>query len=145
MNFRPHLREEPELNLIPMIDVLIILLIFLVLTTSFSHETSVQVALPKLGSSDQDKIKTPPPQVKIVVTKEGNYLINSTQYSNTETNLIKSALIQASQGEDDPDINIQADKSTSYQAIVTMLDLLSHLGYTHVAFMALEEPQAPTN
>ncbi|BBL74534.1 ExbD/TolR family protein [Methylomagnum ishizawai] len=136
MNFRPRRRETPELNLIPMIDVLIVLLIFLVLTTTFSREAELKIHLPEATGTDPSE----DPGIEVVVDAEGRYVIEHRQTVNNQPETVKKALRLAVGERKDPLIVIDADKDATHQAVMTVLDVASQLGYRHVTFNAMHEP-----
>lgn len=136
MNFRPRHRESPELNLIPMIDVLIVLLIFLVLTTTFSREAELKIQLPEAVGQTPTEDKG----VEVVIDAEGRYFVNEHQTINDLPETVKNAIRQAAGGRRDPLVVISADRKTQHQAVMTVLDVAGQLGYTHITFSAKTEP-----
>ncbi|QSA97345.1 biopolymer transporter ExbD [Methylococcus sp. EFPC2] len=136
MNFRPRREDKPELNLIPMIDVLIVLLIFLVLTTTFSREASLHISLPEASAQASAEEKG----VDIVIDAAGRYIINRHQLINNEPDTVKKALQEAAGEDKDPLIVISADQKTPHQAVMTALDAASQLGYVHITFAAKTAP-----
>jgi biopolymer transport protein ExbD len=137
MNFRPRRRDHPELNLIPMIDVLIVLLIFLVLTTTFSREAELQIRLPEAhGQSPDDNDKG----IDVVIDAEGHYVVEQHAVVNTQVETLKKALRQAAGDQPNPLVVISADQATPHQAVMSVLDAAGQLGYTHVTFAAETEP-----
>jgi biopolymer transport protein ExbD len=136
MNFRPRQREYPELNLIPMIDVLIVLLIFLVLTTTFSREAELQIRLPEATTESG----SPEKGIDIVIDAEGRYFVNQHQLVNTRLETLKKALQQEAGDHKDPVLIINADRKTPHQAVISVLDAAGQLGFTHISFAAKAEP-----
>jgi biopolymer transport protein ExbD len=130
MNFRPRGRAKPELNLIPLIDVLIVLLIFLVLTTTFSHEAALHIHLPEASDHAQDKDTG----IELAIDAEGHYTINGHLVFNNDVESIKKALLEAAAGNKDPLVTISADKSTRHQSVISALDAAGQLGFVHVTF-----------
>jgi biopolymer transport protein ExbD len=136
MNFRPKRRDYPELNLIPMIDVLIVLLIFLVLTTTFSREAELQISLPEASGAAPGNEKG----IEIVVDAEGQYIVDNHQTVNNKVETLKRALSEAAGGKPDPLLIIDADRNASHQSVMTVLDAAGQLGYRHVTFAAESSP-----
>jgi len=132
MNFRPRGKNTPELNLIPLIDVLIVLLIFLVLTTTFSHEAALHIHLPEAGEHAEEQNKG----VELTIDAEGNYLVDGHPVFPNQLEMLKKALLEAAGGNKDPLVTISADKSTRHQAVMSALDAASQLGFVHVTFAA---------
>lgn len=136
MNFRPRRRDQPELNLIPMIDVLIVLLIFLVLTTTFSREAELQIQLPEATGEAASEDKG----IEVIIDTEGRYTIGGRQTVNNQPETVKKALREAAGDDKDPLIVIDADRNANYQSVMTVLDAAGQLGYKHVTFAAKSEP-----
>jgi biopolymer transport protein ExbD len=136
MNFRPRRRDQPELNLIPMIDVLIVLLIFLVLTTTFSREAELQIQLPEATGEAASEDKG----IEVIIDTEGRYTIGERQTVNNQPETVKKALREAAGDNKDPLIVIDADRNANYQSVMTVLDAAGQLGYKHVTFAAKSEP-----
>ncbi len=130
MNFRPRAKNKPELNLIPLIDVLIVLLIFLVLTTTFSHETALHIHLPEASNHEQDKGNG----IELVIDADGHYIVNGRTVLSDDVDSIKQALLDAAGQDKDPLVTINADKSTRHQAVISALDAAGQLGFVHVTF-----------
>ncbi len=97
MNFRRQRDSKPELNLIPMIDVLIVLLIFLVLTTTFSREAALRIRLPEASSPQTVEEKG----LEIVIDAEGRYVVNQRLVVNTQVDTLKKALLEAAGDDND--------------------------------------------
>ncbi len=135
MNFRPRRRETPELNLIPMIDVLIVLLIFLVLTTTFSRESELKINLPQASGSEAGEDQG----IEVVIDAEGHYVVAKHQTVNNQPETIKKALREAIGEDRDPLIVIDADKDATHQSVMTVLDVAGQLGVKHVTFAAKSE------
>lgn len=136
MNFRPKRRDTPELNLIPMIDVLIVLLIFLVLTTTFSRESELKINLPQAAGADPGEEHG----LEVVIDAEGHYVIDKHQTVNTQVETVIKALRTAAGSNPDPLIVIDADRDATHQSVMTVLDAAGQLGYRHVTFAAEAGP-----
>lgn len=130
MNFRNRHPEEPELNFIPLIDVLLMTLIFLVVTTSFSAETQLRIKLPE-ASSD---VKLDQRAVRVSIDAKGQYYINSTQLLDSSPDLLRRALLRAAGNNKDPVIVLYADAKTPHEAVVRAMDSARRLGFVHLTF-----------
>ena len=130
MNFRTRTREEPEINLIPLIDVLLMTLIFLLVTTSFSHEARLRLQLPEAASDAKIESAT----LRIAIDARGQYFINDKQLLNTSSEALRTAMQQAIGGKKDPVIVIQADRKTPHEAVIRVMEASRRLGYTHLTF-----------
>ncbi len=130
MKFRLRPLDEPELNLIPMIDVLLMTLIFLVVTTSFSKEAQLQIKLPE--SSAEAKIDDT--SLRIAIDAKGHYFINNKQLLNETFEVLQRTMLEAAGTKRDPMVVIYADAKTPHQAVVRVMDAARRLGYTHLTF-----------
>ena len=135
MKFRPPHSEEPELNLVPLIDVLLMTLIFLVVTTSFSKEAHLRITLPEATVQKTVKGAT----LRIAIDAQGRYYINDRQLLKTTPSVVENAMLLAAGGKKDPLIIIHADGKTPHEAVVRVMDAARRLGYTHLTF-ATQQP-----
>ena len=132
MNFqRGESREEPEFNLIPLIDVLLVILIFLMVTTTYSKYAELQINLPEAaGEAPKEK----PTILNVAVDSSGHYVINNTPVGYTEAASFADALKQAAGGAQDPVINISADAGATHQSVINIMEAARLAGYTHITF-----------
>ena len=136
MKFRARHREEPEINLIPLIDVLLMTLIFLLVTTSFSREARLQLKLPEAASDAKIESAT----LRIAIDARGQYFINERQLLNASAETVRVAMQQAVGGRKDPVIVIQADRKTPHEAVIRVMDVARRLGYTSLTFATQASP-----
>lgn len=135
MNFRPMPDEEPEINLIPLIDVLLMTLIFLIVTTSFSDQAQLQVQLPEAAADP-----TPVPDaLRITIDARGQYYINDRQLLSNSTELLRSAMEREAGADKERLVVIQADAKTPHEAVVRVMDVARRLGLTRLTF-ATQQP-----
>lgn len=130
MNFRPRAKNKPELNLIPLIDVLIVLLIFLVLTTTFSREGALHIRLPEASGQVEENDQG----IDLAIKADGRYVVNGRQLINNQMDTLKKALREAAGDNKDPLVTINADKATQHQFVVRALDAAGQLGFVHITF-----------
>ncbi|HEX9626382.1 MAG TPA: biopolymer transporter ExbD [Acidiferrobacterales bacterium] len=130
MKFRPSRPEEPEINLIPLIDVLLLALIFLLVTTSFSDQSQLRLQLPEASAEARLEDAT----VRISIDARGQYFIGDRQLLNDSAEVLRDALLQAVGGRKDPVIVVQADRQTPHGAVIRVMDVSRRLGYTHLTF-----------
>ena len=130
MQFRPKRTEEPEINLIPLIDVLLMALIFLLLTTSFSHEAQLRLRLPSVHSQS----KTVQPTVRIAIDAQGQYYVGGKALLNTRESVLRQAMREAAGTQKDPVVIIEADRRTPNGAVVEVMDVARQLGFVHLTF-----------
>jgi biopolymer transport protein ExbD len=136
MNFRARTREEPEINLIPLIDVLLMTLIFLLVTTSFSHEARLRLQLPEAAGDAKIESAT----LRIAIDAHGQYFINEKQLLNASNETLRTVMQQAVGGRRDPVVVIQADRKTPHEAVIRVMEVSRRLGYTHLTF-ATQAPE----
>ncbi|MEK9774848.1 MAG: biopolymer transporter ExbD [Quisquiliibacterium sp.] len=137
MNFRRGLRrDEPEINFIALIDVLLVVLIFLMVSTTFSKFTELQVNLP---SASAQKPADPPRQIVIGISADGRYLIENRLTSFTSPAAMADQLRAAAAGDDRASIVIHADAGATHQSVVNVLEAARLAGLARVNFAA----QAP--
>ncbi len=140
MKFRKGLgKEDPEINLIPFIDVLLVILIFLMVTTTYSRFTELQITLP---TADAEKAQEKPSQIEIGIDAQGRYKINSEAVSFLDTATLANDLKKAAdalgsgKGNPDPVIIINADRATSHQSVIDVLEAARIAGLAKVTFAA---------
>jgi len=132
MNFRAGTRrEEPEINLIPLIDVLLVILIFLMVTTTYSRFSELQINLP---TADANKPEQHPNQIDIVVGGDGKYAINKTPVAFHNAADFSDELKRAAGGVPDPMIVIDADAVSNWQAVVNVMEAARLAGYSRITF-----------
>ncbi|TXH90895.1 MAG: biopolymer transporter ExbD [Rhodoferax sp.] len=131
MNFRPSKREEPEINLIPFIDVLLVVLIFLMLSTTYSKFTELQLTLP---TADTSAHRDYPKEMIVAITSDGIYSINKVPLSGRSVESISQGLIESSKGAKDTVVIISADASTRHQAVVSVMEAARRAGLQQVTF-----------
>ena len=131
MNFRPHARAEPEINLIPFIDVLLVVLIFLMLSTTYSKFTELQVKLP---AADADQQRDYPREVIVAVSSDGRYMVNKTLVNGRGIDVLSTALTLAAKAGKDSVVIISADASATHQAVITVMEAARRQGLTQITF-----------
>jgi len=136
MNFRPSSTDEPEINLIPFIDVLLVILIFLMLSTTYSKFTELQVNLPV---ADAEQSKEHPREIIVAVGQDGRYSVNRQVLEGHAVDTLVRALTEAAQGEGDHVVVISADASASHQAVVNVMDAARRSGLNQITF-ATQQP-----
>ncbi len=140
MNLKPRLREDPEINLISLIDVLLVLLIFFMVSTTFQQEGRVQVQLPQ--ASQIPKAGGPHEAVTITITAEGGYRVNERPLSNANPDTLRAALLKEAGTSRGP-LTIRADARTTHQAVVTAMDVAGKLGFSQLNIATMHEVATP--
>ena len=131
MNFRQGSRDEPEINLIPFIDVLLVVLIFLMLSTTYSKFTELQIKLPV---ADSDKQRDYPKEVIVSVSSEGRYMVNKSAVSGRSIEVLSAALLEAAKAGKDSVIIISADANATHQAVITVMEAARRSGLSQITF-----------
>ena len=131
MNFRKSNRDEPEINLIPFIDVLLVVLIFLMLSTTYSKFTELQIKLPL---ADAEKQRDYPKEVIVAVSSDGRYMVNKVAVEGRSLQAIGQALILGAAAGKDSVIIISADASATHQAVITVMEAARRSGFTQITF-----------
>ena len=133
LNFRKPRPDEPEINLIPFIDVLLVILIFLMLSTTYSKFTELQVSLPV---ADADKPRENNKEVIVAISAEGRYAVNRKTLEGRNVELLTAELLAASEGAKDAIIIVSADAASSHQSVVTVMDAARRAGLARLTFAA---------
>ncbi|MBT2332852.1 biopolymer transporter ExbD [Variovorax paradoxus] len=139
MQFRHGARDEPEINLIPFIDVLLVILIFLMLSTTYSKFTEMQLRLP---TADVDSQRDYPKEVIVAVSADGRYSINKKPVADRNVDTVAAALGAAATGGKDSVVIISADASSPHQAVITVMEAARRVGLVQITFAAQSTAQA---
>lgn len=129
MNLSPQRSEEPDVNLTPMIDVVFLLLLFFMVSTSFIRESSLKVNLPEATGEAMVEQENP---VDIVIQADGRFLVNDELVPVVSAEILRNVLKVAVGDRQDPHIIISADADAQYQHIVTAMDTAQQMGYTRL-------------
>ena len=140
MNFRSRSREEPEINLIPFIDVLLVVLIFLMLSTTYTKFRELQLKLPV---ADVDAQRDYPKELLVGVSSEGAYSVNAVLVPGGNAEVLSHALLAASKAGKDTVVIINADASAKHQAVITVMEAARRAGLTQITFAT--QPSARAN
>lgn len=132
MNFqRGRAKEEPEINLIPMIDVLLVILIFLMVTTTFSQIAELQINLP---SADAEKQSQKSDEITVAIDSLGHYVINRVPVVDSSVENLSLALRRAAGDHPDPVIVINADAQATHQSVINVMEASRQAGYNRISF-----------
>lgn len=132
MKLRHSKKESPEVNITPLIDVVFLLLIFFMVSTTFERQAELSIELPEASS----KAQTPDELIEVAIDASGRYFVNGRQLVNRQTQTIRQALKQASEGLKEPSVVISADANTPHQSVVTVMDAARQLGLVRLTFAA---------
>ena len=130
MNFHSKIVEEDvNINLTPLIDVVFLLLIFFMVSTTFDTTSQLKINLPE---ANQDQVSAPPQKLSLMIDARGNFFLNSRELTNNRSATLQAALERTMAGTKLP-IVIQSDADSPVQALVTAMDVISRLGLTQVS------------
>jgi len=130
MKFQPRRNEEPELNMTSLIDVVLLLLIFFMMSTRFIDESRLTIRLPEAGVERQGPEQRD--AVEVEVTAEGAYRVNGQALVNNSPDTLSVAVGRASNGNRAVPITIRADARSMHQSVVTAMDVVGRLGYRQI-------------
>lgn len=131
MNFRKPRPEEPEINLIPFIDVLLVILIFLMLSTTYSKFTELQVSLPV---ADADKARDRPNEIVVAVSGDGRYAVNKKPLDGRSVDALAAELAVAARGSSEMVLIVSADATTAHQSVINVMDAARRVGLARITF-----------
>jgi biopolymer transport protein ExbD len=132
MNFqRGRRRDDPEINLIPLIDVLLVILIFLMVTTTYARFAELKINLPTSGA---EQTPNKPRQVEVAVDASGNYQINNTPLALVSIDALADAMKRAAESEPEPVVVINADARTSHQSVINVMEAARRVGISRITF-----------
>jgi biopolymer transport protein ExbD len=133
MNFRKQRLEEPEINLIPFIDVLLVVLIFLMLSTTYSKFTELQLTLPVANA---DKLRDQPNEILVSVAADGRYAVNQKPVEGRSVELLTTALAAAAGNSKEKVVIISADATAAHQSVINVLDAARRANLPKLTFAA---------
>lgn len=138
LTLRP--RTQPEVNLTSLIDVVLLLLIFFMVSTSFVKQSSISISLPEADS--ERIVEVIPDQVDIMITESGVYLINGRELINSRSETLRNALQKVSGGDHSLPLTISADANAKHQHVVTAMDVAGRLGFVQISIATVNEVDA---
>ena len=138
LSLRP--RTPPEVNLTSLIDVVLLLLIFFMVSTSFVKQSNIAISLPEADSLAV--VEETPGQIDIMITETGTYLVNGRELINSRPETIRNALQKVSNGNNDLPLTISADANAKHQDVVTAMDVAGRLGFVKINIATVNEQDA---
>ena len=130
-------RDDPEINFIPLIDVLLVILIFLMVTTTYQRVAELQITLPE---ADAEQMKQRPKEINVGIDTQGGYLINKTVFTFTTPAALADALKQAAGDSKDPVVIINADANATHQSVIHVMEAARMAGLIHITFATQTPP-----
>lgn len=131
LNFRKGRPEEPEINLIPFIDILLVVLIFLMMSTTYSKFTELQVTLPV---ADAEKLRERPREIIVVVSADGRYVVNRKPIDGRSVEILAAELTAVAGGANDAVVIVSADATAAHQSVVNVMDAARRAGLPRLTF-----------
>jgi len=131
VNLRSAKKDDLDVNITPLIDVVFLLLIFFMVSTTFQRESEIEVTLPEAAIDAPVSDKS---TVEITINAQGIYFVNGQRVLNTQISTLKQALIKVAKGNKDPVIIVNADANTTHQSVVKVMDAARQLGFIHLSF-----------
>ena len=132
MNLRgTRVREDPEINFIPLIDVLLVILIFLMVTTTYQRVAELQITLPE---ADADAVKQRPKEVNVGIDAQGRYVIDKNVFTFTTVGALGEMLKRAAGDAKDPVVIINADANATHQSVIHVMEAARQAGLVHITF-----------
>lgn len=137
MNLRPRQREEPEISLVALIDVVLMLVVFFMLSSQFIDEGRVHVRLPEASSAPIER-RTQETLV-VTVTQQGGYRLNERELINSSADTLRAALVKEAGSDRSARVTVRADARATHQAVVTAMDVLARLGFAEIQIATVQE------
>ncbi|MEJ2129576.1 MAG: biopolymer transporter ExbD [Woeseiaceae bacterium] len=138
LSLRP--RTQPEVNMTSLIDVVLLLLIFFMVSTSFVKQSQITINLPEADSAAI--VEEVPDQIDIMITETGTFLVNGRELINSRVETIRNAIQKVSGGNTNLPMTISADANAKHQDVVTAMDVAGRLGFTRISIATLNEPES---
>lgn len=136
LSLRP--KSQPEVNLTSLIDVVLLLLIFFMVSTSFVRESQIHIRLPQTDSTE--RIEEPVDNIDIMITETGTIFINNRELINSRPETIRNAIQRVSGGDNSLPVTISADANARHQAVVTAMSVAGRLGFTQINIATVNDP-----
>jgi len=137
MNLRPRRSEDPEINLISLIDILLVLVLFFLLSTTFSVDGRLRIRLPQASSVPQQRTGNEP--LIVTVTSSGSYLVNGRELVNSSADTLRAAILKIAGERRDLNTSIRADGRATHQSVVTAMDILGQLGFAQLNIVTTKD------
>ena len=128
--------EEPEINLVPLIDVILVLIIFFVITTTFDSRSMLQLQLP---SAKGEPVAAQAKTLSVLINADGHYFVDEREVLRTDVDALKQTIEEAAGSDRDRPVLLRADARTPHQAVVTALDALGQLGFRKISIATAPE------
>ena len=141
MNLRPRRVEDPEINLVSLIDVVLMMVVFFMLSSSLVDEGRIRVHLPQ--ARDLPTGKPPAEPLVVSVTQQGGYLVNGHELINSSPETLRAALLKEAGPDRSMRVTLRADARTTHQSVITAMDVLARLGFSELNIATVRQDVAP--
>lgn len=141
MKLATRAQQEPEVNLTSLIDVVLLLLIFFMVSTSFVRQSQISIRLPESESAPAPD--EPVERIDVTITEQGVFMVNGRELVNSRPDTIRNALRQVSAGNSSLPLTISADANARHQYVVTAMDVAGRLGFTQINIATVNDPTEP--
>ncbi len=140
MNLKPRKHEEPEINVVSLIDVVLLLVVFFMLSSRFTDEGRLRVHLPQ--ASDVPTAKPASEPLVVTVTQQGTYRVNDRELINSSPETLRAALLKEAGASRNMPVTLRADGRATHQSVVTAMDILGRLGFLELNIATVQEEPA---
>ena len=141
MNLRPRRVEDPEINLVSLIDVVLMMVVFFMLSSSLVDEGRIRVHLPQARDLPTGKPPTEP--LVVSVTQQGSYLVNGHELINSSPDTLRAALLKEAGSDRTMRVTLRADGRSTHQSVITAMDVLGRLGFVELNIATVRQDVAP--
>jgi len=140
VNLKPRQHEEPEINVVSLIDVVLLLVVFFILSSRFTDEGRLRVRLPQASAVPLEKVGGEP--LVVSVTQQGSYLVNERELINASPGTLRAAILKATGSDRSVRVTLRADARATHQSVITAMDVLGRLGFAEVNIATVKEEPA---
>jgi biopolymer transport protein ExbD len=133
-------KDDPEINLISLIDIALLLVIFFMLTSTFMQEGRLKIELPQASLAPTNKQKVDP--IVVTVTQTGSYRVNDRELINSSPDTLRAAILEVAGADRDKPVTVRADGRATHQSVVSAMDVLGKLGFVRLNIATVEESPA---
>ena len=137
----PKGKEDPEINLIPLIDISLLLVIFFMLTSHFMQEGRLKIELPQATLAPTGRQKSDP--LVVSVSQSGSYQVNDRELINSSPDTLRAAILEVAGADRDKPVTVRADGRATHQSVVTAMDVLGKLGFVRINIATVEDSKPP--
>ena len=130
-------KEDPEINLISLIDIALLLVIFFMLSSTFMQEGRLKIELPQASLAPTGKQKTDP--IVVAVTQSGTYRVNDRELINSSTDTLRAAILEVAGADRSKPVTVRADGRATHQSVITAMDVLGKLGFVRINIATVED------